>query len=270
MPGHRHFTMSALSATVAIRQYLANHPEVDALSAAVSVARLDADLSANDFDAGLQVHAILPADITFHTPALDLPICISTLVNHHRPWWIKGFPYGRERTADMMTEDERQCFRAARLFDEPPSKQTVEWWDRMAQAVRADTNDTLLLQGRDAERLSLDYERARLASLGISRAPKWIAVDDNGAGYDILSYDSGPVEPTNRLIEVKSSTQDPPRIILTRGEWNAAVKFGDVYVFHIWSLPDKVLVERRIADIMKHIPSDKGLGSWTHVEISID
>jgi Protein NO VEIN, C-terminal len=41
---------------------------------------------------------------------------------------------------------------------------------------------------------------------------------------------SGPIEPVNRLIEVKSSTQNPPRMILTRGEWEAAIRYGDSFV----------------------------------------
>jgi len=63
-----------------------------------------------------------------------------------------------------------------------------------------------------------------------------MAIEDNAAGYDILSYDVGPVEPTSRLIEVKSSMQNPPRIILTRKEWEAAARYSETYVFHIWSL----------------------------------
>ena len=48
MSARRHFTMSALSATIAIRQYLQNHSGVDPGTATISLRRLDADIAAND------------------------------------------------------------------------------------------------------------------------------------------------------------------------------------------------------------------------------
>lgn len=124
------------------------------------------------------------------------------------------------------------------------------------------------MQDREAERLSITHEEKRLAELGIPRTPRWVAIDDTGAGYDILSYDLGRAEPTNRLIEVKSSTQTPPRMILTRGEWQAALRYGEVYCFHVWALPSKILNERTVSKISPHIPMDRGAGTWTTVEIA--
>jgi hypothetical protein len=71
------------------------------------------------------------------------------------------------------------------------------------------------------------------------------------------------------LIEVKSSTQNPPRIILTRNEWDAAVRFGDAYVFHVWRLPAQDLIERSVTEIKMHIPDDHGQGRWREVEIAL-
>ena len=159
--------------------------------------------------------------------------------------------------------------RAAGLFEEPASDETVLWWDKFAQAARAELNDRLLLQGREGERLSLFHERDRLAVLGIAREPRWVAIEDITAGYDILSYAPGTVEPMTRLIEVKSSTQNPPHIILTRGEWEAAVQFGGSYVFHIWALPGNKLIELNVGEMARHIPEDKGSGVWSAAEIII-
>jgi hypothetical protein len=203
MVAHKHFRMSALSATIGIRRYINDHPEADVASAAISVRRLDADMAANDFESALEIHGLLPAEVTFDNPTKDIRATLGHLIAKHRPWWTKAVPHGRERFATMINRDEAQCFRAAGLLDEPASDEVVAWWDELAQVVRAEINNQLLLQGREAERLSLAHERERLASLAIAREPRWVSIEDNSAGYDILSYSVGSVEPTNRLIEVK-------------------------------------------------------------------
>src|ERR1700678_307426 len=167
MSAQRHFTMSALSATIAMRQYLSKHAQVDAVSAATSLRRLDADVAADDFESGVEVHYILPNNITFKSPTKDLQAALAALIYYHKPWWVKGFPYGRGRVKDMLSAEEMQCFRAAGLFHEPIPQEAVSWWDQIAQTVRADVNESLLRQGREAELLSLDHERRRLALLGI-------------------------------------------------------------------------------------------------------
>jgi hypothetical protein len=270
MSAQRHFTMSTLSATIAIRQYLHNHTGVSSEDAATSLQRLDCDIAANDFASGLEVNALIPDHLTFANPVTDLMAALASLIAHHRPFWMRGFPYGRSRVSEMLSIDEAQCFRAAGLFNEPPTATVREWWDNIAQEVRANLEDTLLEQGRVAEEYSYEYERMRLVSLGILRAPIWVAVNNNGAGFDILSYDPGPIEPLNRLIEVKSSSQNPPRMILTRGEWEAAINYGAAYVFHLWKLPKKELLECKVADVAPHIPIDRGSGIWGNVEIPFD
>jgi hypothetical protein len=267
MSAQRHFTMSTLGATIAIRQYLDSHPELNAESAITSLKRLDADVAANDFASGLEVHAILPSTLKFKDPTLDLQASLAILIKHHQPFWLRGFPYGRDRVAEMLSVDEIQCFRAAGLISNTETPKIARWWDEIGQLVRAKLNDSLLEQGRIAESLSYEYEKKRLASLGIRRDPIWVAINNNDAGFDILSYDHGPFEPVNRLIEVKSSTRSPPRMILTRGEWDAAIKYGEAYVFHLWALPKATLTECKITDVAPHIPIDQGTGAWTHVEI---
>ena len=186
MAPHTHFSMSALSATIAIRRYSTNDPDASAESAAASVQRLDADFAASDFNLGLQIHKVLPAEVTFGDPVAHLRVNSVRLIELHRPWWTKGAPYGRDRLMALLEQDERQCFYAAGLFEEPASDLVVKWWDDLAQAARVQLDERLLLQGREAERLSITHEEKRLADLGIPRAPRWVAIDDNGAGYDIL------------------------------------------------------------------------------------
>jgi len=54
-------------------------------------------------------------------------------------------------------------------------------------------------------RLNIHRDKEQCLALEIARAPRWTAIEDNAAGYDILSYVAGTVEPTSRLIEVKGS-----------------------------------------------------------------
>ena len=126
-------------------------------------------------------------------------------------------------------------------------------------------------QGRAAEILTLEHERARLASIGITKEPEWPGLDDNFAGYDVLSYDQGPSGLVNRLIEVKSTTVSPLRFIITRNEWDKAKKAGASYIFHVWDMkPEKpVLHERGVKDVEPHIPDDNGKGSWKNAEIPL-
>jgi hypothetical protein len=96
-----------------------------------------------------------------------------------------------------------------------------------------------------------------------------MSIDDNTAGYDILSYDLGPVDPINRLIEVKSTIASPLRFIVTRNEWDTAVKFGPRYFFHVWDMQSETLYERTTSQIMPHIPTDNAKGRWTHAHVPV-
>lgn len=259
--------MSAFVAVSGLRRYLRDHPGTPILDAAASLRKLDADFAAADFEGGLRLHEQLPETVDFSEPRDGIREGLTTLIQIHEPWWCRFFPYGRQRLATALTQDELQTFRSAGLFDEEPSLTVVEWWDAFAARMRALADEKLNAQGRHAEMLSLDYERKRLASLGIEESPRWIAVEDNGAGYDIQSYDATKYGPKNRLIEVKSSQRVPPRMILSRGEWDAAAKYGDVYFFHLWKFPAEELVVKSAAEIEIHIPKDVGQGRWTDVEI---
>ncbi len=70
-------------------------------------------------------------------------------------------------------------------------------------------------QTREAEVLTLAHERKRLNELGIDKELRWVGLDDCFAGYDVLSYDPGEFAPTNRMIEVKSTTTSPLRFVVT-------------------------------------------------------
>lgn len=263
------FRMSSFVALIGLRRYLHDHPDTPAEEAAVSLQRSDADLAAADFAGALRLHEQLANDVDFSDPIAGLRVGLCILIESHRPWWCRFFPYGRLRLATALTQDELQTFRSAGLFDEQPPSEVVEWWDAFASLMRMEVDETNNAQGRHGERLSLDHERKRLEVLGIAEEPKWVALDDNSAGYDIQSYDLTEYGLKNRLIEVKSSRRSPPRMILTRGEWDSAVKYGEAYAFHLWQLPSEELIVLSVADIAKHIPDDRGSGRWSQLEIQL-
>jgi hypothetical protein len=162
-------------------------------------------------------------------------------------------------------------FKAAGLMGEPPHTDVVSWWDDVVSHARLITDAEKMDQAREAELLTIEHERQRLAKLGIAMEPEWPGLDDNYAGYDVLSYDAGEHGPVNRLIEVKSTIASPLRFIITRNEWKQAVKFGASYQFHVWDMaatPPR-LYELAAEQVEPHIPSDNEKGEWTNAMIPL-
>jgi hypothetical protein len=203
----------------------------------------------------------------------DIPLLfrdtLTVLVRQLNPWWLRVSPLGRERVRASLSTNEAQCFEAAGLFDPEPTAQIRRWWDALTQSVRSVEDSKRLTQGRVAEELSIDYERRRLSALGITNRPRWISFDDNTAGYDVHSFDKGPVEPIAKLIEVKSCARQLPEIFLTRNEWETAVERTPNYYFHIWMLPEECLIELTPTNIEADIPQDRGDGRWQIVKITL-
>jgi hypothetical protein len=154
---------------------------------------------------------------------------------------------------------------------EPPPLAVALWWDSVAGFARMLTDLEKMKQAREAEGLTMEYERQRLKELQIDKEPEWKGLDDNFAGYDVLSYDLGEFSPTNRMIEVKSTTVSPLRFIITRNEWEQAIKFGSAYRFHVWDMlkTPPILYERTSEQVALHIPSDNEKGKWKTAEIPL-
>jgi hypothetical protein len=173
--------------------------------------------------------------------------------------------------SDSLEQNDRDVFSAAGLIKEPPPIEVVLWWDSVAGYARLLTDLEKMEQAREAEALTMEYERKRLKGLGIDKEPEWKGLDDNFASYDVLSYDPGEFAPTNRMIEVKSTIASPLRFIVTRNEWDQAEKLGPAYVFQLWDMQKvpPVLYERTSAQVAVHIPSDNENGKWKTAEIPL-
>lgn len=261
-------TMSAVSALMMLRRHLAVHA-IAPVEAVEALGAIDPDFAAADHRGALRLHAELPDEFEFTAVEEELQAALEWLIAARRPWWRKLFPLGRRRVAEALSPDEYQVFSAARLFDTPPSAEVMAWWYKIQATVRAEDDVRRSERGGEAELETIAYERKRLAALGISREPELVGFEANGVGYDIKSYDLGPVEPVARLIEVKSSTQKPPQIVLPRSEWEKAVSAAGSYYFYIWAMPERQLTIRGVSEMSFHVPSDSGLGRWSEVVIVI-
>lgn len=260
--------MSALNGLLAIRRYSVDHPGILLPEVIAALKRVSADDAYHNYEAALVLDGLVTKS---GQPDADIPVffrdALTTLVKEAKPWWVRLSPLGRERVKAALSLNEAQCLEAAGLFSPSPTPEILEWWDALAQEVRAVDASKRLERGRAAEQLTIVYETQRLSGLGIANRPRWISLDDNAAGYDVHSYDKGPVEPVAKLIEVKSSTRQPSEIFLTRNEWETAIERAPCYRFHIWILPEQELIELTPADIAPHIPPDRGNGRWQIVKI---
>ena len=161
-----------------------------------------------------------------------------------------------------------QCFREAGLFDGVPDDDVLAWWDHLANLARGTVDAEKMKRARHAERLSLEFELNRTRSLGIAKTPRWVALEDNSLGYDILSYDIDPQGlVVTRLVEVKSRLSDA--IFITRNEWDNVSSAAQRSVLHVWDLPEERLHEYRVHEVAPHIPLDRGDGVWQDVRIAL-
>lgn len=179
-----------------------------------------------------------------------------------RPAWASLAPSGRAQVLRFCPPEVRQIFDEADLI-ENNAEDAIEFWDRLASGVRGVKDARYTEIGRKGERLTLQHERNR-----VNREPRWIAIDDNSAGYDVLSVTEAGLS-QRLLIEVKATTQENGYIYFTRNEWETA-ETAAAYVLHIWRLADNRLAVISSDDLSCHIPSDHGDGSWKEVKISLN
>ena len=61
------------------------------------------------------------------------------------PIWSNRIPYGRSEAAIFMTKDEKACFAEAGLLSDRLDSSVIEWWDTVANKVRAKAQQVFLL-----------------------------------------------------------------------------------------------------------------------------
>lgn len=268
LPGlERCFSMAAFLAFIELRDYLKTNPTLCYREALRSLRSLRSGAIGLDFSAAMTLLNSFDPDLPYDQTRNGLRIFVYEWVRLAQPAWLRSVPMGREYVRAALTGNEVQCFREAGLFDESPDDDAITWWDKTAALMRGTVDAEKMDRARLAERLSIAHERKRLSELGIEREPKWMALEDNSLGFDILSYDLDAGRIVNRMIEVKSTLSD--RIILTRGEWKNAASAASRTVFHIWRFPSRKLQEVPTTSMERHIPRDRGDGCWQDVVVTL-
>jgi hypothetical protein len=184
------------------------------------------------------------------------------IIEIDRPVWIQNAIQGRRQVLDFVSTAIAQVFLEAGLVD-GTSPDVVAFWDTLAQEARGQRNSMLLQIGREGERLSIAYETARTG-----RTPRWVAIDNNADGFDLLSVVSDTS--TQKLsIEVKATTVGTSAVLhMTRNEWDYALG-ARTHVFHLWDMtsPEPRLAVLQWQDIGDHIPTDNQDGLWQQATI---
>lgn len=266
----RLFAMPALECLRSLRVQLLANPNM-AVEEAITVIKAGGlDGLGLDFEAGKALLSLIPFDTPNDGPSFYRG-CIRVVLLTYQPVWARVMLKGRSRFYTALERDEQSLFRQAGILDEPPDDGFVEWWDGLTKELRLVNDLEKMARAREAERLSLAYEAQRLRNEGIDETPKWIGLDDNTKGYDVLSYDRDGNQIVNKLIEVKSTIASPLRFRLTRNEWEQAARSGTAYIFHVWDMsrtPPQLFI-RTVEQVRPHIPSDNEKGKWNDAEIPV-
>jgi Domain of unknown function (DUF3883) len=179
------------------------------------------------------------------------------------PPWVQTASFGRKRLLSFAGNQIGQVFLEAGLVD-GTDEAVVAFWDDLAARARGQKDDRLNAIGREGERLSIDYERKRTG-----RVPKWVAIDNNDDGYDILSVVSSD-DLRKQSIEVKASMSGlRGSFFLTRNEWECAQE-APAHAFHLWALDQGKLAVLTTHDMAEHIAKDRGRGEWRLVEVPLN
>jgi hypothetical protein len=185
------------------------------------------------------------------------------LVEATDPPWVQGARFGRRHVLDYSPPEIAQICREAGLAT-GSSAEVVAFWDMLAARARGLHAVRLNETGREGERLTLRFEEQRTG-----RAPRWIALESNLDGYDVLSCVAS--DNTSALcIEVKASRiANGAELYLTRHEWETALTL-ERYVLHLWDLSAKEprLAVIDLSAVGAHIPSDCGGGKWDCVQVA--
>jgi hypothetical protein len=268
-----YFCMSVVSAAIAIAAERSRFPgfTLDQLVSALKAGR--STYAGLDYTRALEMCTIVGWDAI----ALEgdresqLRETVRTLALRLNPLWMQASQWGRERAAAVASDDQRQLLAATGVLAADLSAQAIGFWDALAVASRQEENARNVEIGRKGEKLTLEYEHAILSRYGIPKSPKWVALEDNTAGYDILSYRMDPKGAIQRrLIEVKACSFGPMQFFLSRSEWDCAEHSPDAFVLHVWSLETLQLREIAVSELRMHMPQDHGRGNWTRVRVAVE
>jgi hypothetical protein len=218
-------------------------------------------------DQGSEIAALLPDTGYSQLIARNL---LEMYIRTARPYWSYSLINGRQKSMIHVPESISDIFVQVGLYDSDTiliDPEIIKWWDRLATVIYSTKQSTNVAVGRIGERCSFLFEEYRT-----QHEPKWLALEDNGLGYDLLSQqcqNSG----RNLCIEVKTCSSVPQEFFISKYEWKvASTKPSEEYIFHIWDITDKAkpkLYTPSANDMRPHIPLDVGVAEWESCSIKL-
>lgn len=175
-----------------------------------------------------------------------------------------------------LAKNEYECFEQLGLIDYRLSETASIWWERLRKAGSLFNDQVLKALGDEAELLSLDYEKRRLADVISSEDEiRWVSRESDLLGFDILSF-VGESQPNARLnIEVKKLTKNSDQgfhFFISRNEARTAEASSN-YVFHLWDFQtngERLLHITSKDFVLARLPMDNGdSGLWESARVNI-
>lgn len=189
---------------------------------------------------------------------LRMRLQVERLIEIMKPDWAAMAVQGRQALLRYADSNVRQCIKEAGL-SQGYGQDVVEWWDRLAGKFRGAKDYLYTEIGRRGERLSYQREYSRTGA-----EPKWIALEESDAGYDLVSRVSLD-DDRSLLIEVKTTTQSWKTAVffVSRHEWDI-LSGSERALIHLWCVKDVPAQHATvtIAELRDHVPQDCGNGEW--------
>lgn len=178
------------------------------------------------------------------------------------PPWAQNARYGRRTFLKYAPPEITQICNESGLT-QGSGHDVVLFWDYLSSQARGLRDVHLNDIGRKGEMLTIEYERRRTNS-----SPKWIAIDSNEDGYDVLSQLDDKNE-QKLCIEVKTSSMGlRGNFYVTRNEWDSARTFMN-YQIHLWDISGThpLLAIVNFETLAIHIPIDQMKGRWENASL---
>ena len=191
---------------------------------------------------------------------------LESLLKHINPPYMHDIYNGIESAKINMPDNVVKIFKDLGLFSKK-RREVLFWWNKMKSHKRSYDNVSLSRKGLEGEFLIIDYEKERTGII-----PKHISIDDDKAGYDILSTNNKNGS-KKLLIEVKNSSSKTLRFFITKNEFFKCSKNIDCYQFYFIdsrNMKRKKLYKFGYNLLSKHIPKNQGLGKWVNIELKPD
>lgn len=243
-----------------IKLYKSNLPSNDGLFQNTDTKKIKKFL----FDNNVNLQKFLPDEMS----ELDISrsLYLDFLKNNFQNFDFKWLDYaflGREKSINAISNsDDKACLQNLLLLGNL-DKNGEQWWQDLSIFSRSISNDAKQETGREGEEVVFKFEQDRI---GKNTEIIKMYIEDNSAGYDILSFESSELK--NRLhIEVKATKIANGKAYITANEIKKAKKYEKFYRFYLVDLQNSQLAIINYESIKPHISKDQGEGKTENFSV---